>query len=97
MPGSGGGSIESRRALLRPLPSVPGVSTIVAATLMAELLEIGTTDRRKIAALVGLAPITQDSGQRNGRRVMIGRRAAVRTVLYLAALHVSRHSAMFRA
>lgn len=46
----------------RRLQSVPGVGTIVAATLMAELPEIGTTDRRKIAALAGLAPIARDSG-----------------------------------
>lgn len=81
----------------RRLQSVPGVGTIVAATIMAELPEIGTTDRRKIAALAGLAPIARDSGQRNGRRVIGGGRATVRTVLYLAALHASRHSTMFRA
>lgn len=81
----------------RRLQSVPGVGTIIAATLMAELPEIGTTDRRKIAALAGLAPITRDSGQRNERRVIGGGRATVRTALYLAALHASRHSAMFRA
>jgi len=81
----------------RRLQSVPGVGTIVAATLMAELPEIGTTDSRKIAALAGLAPIARDSGQRNERRVIGGGRATVRTALYLAALHASRHSAMFRA
>ncbi|WP_142663965.1 transposase [Paracoccus laeviglucosivorans] len=53
----------------RQLQSVSGVGTIVAATLMAELPEIGTTDRRKIAALAGLAPIAWDSGQRCGKRV----------------------------
>ncbi|WP_157764621.1 transposase [Rhodobacter sp. CZR27] len=81
----------------RPLQSVPGVGTIVAATLLAELPEIGTTDRRRIAALAGLAPIARDSGQRNGKRVIGGGRATVRTALYLAALHASRHSATFKA
>ncbi|SMO98572.1 IS110 family transposase [Paracoccus laeviglucosivorans] len=81
----------------RQLQSVPGVGTIVAATLMAELPEIGTTDRRKIAALAGLAPIARDSGQRCGKRVIGGGRPSVRTVLYLAALHASRHTAMFRS
>ncbi len=81
----------------RLLQSVPGVGTIVSATLMAELPEIGTTDRRKIAALAGLAPIARDSGLRQGRRVIGGGRASVRTALYLAALHASRHSAMFKA
>lgn len=60
--------------------SVPGVGTIVAARLMAEVPEIGTTDLRKIAALAGLAPIARNSGQRSARR------ATVRTVLSLAAL-----------
>lgn len=81
----------------RRLQSVPGVGTIVAATLLAELPEIGTTDRRKIAALAGLAPIARESGQRNGKRVIGSGRPAVRTALYLAALHASRHSATFRA
>ncbi len=80
----------------RRLQSVPGVGMIVAATLLAELPEIGTTDRRRIAALAGLAPIARDSGQRNGKRVIGGGRATVRTALYLAALHASRHSATFR-
>lgn len=70
---------------------------IVSATLIAELPEIGTIDRRKIAALAGLAPIARDSGQRQAKRVIGGGRATVRTVLYLAALHASRHSATFRA
>ncbi len=81
----------------RRLRSVPGVGVIVAATLMAELPEIGTTDRRKIAALAGLAPIARDSGQRSAKRMIGGGRANVRTVLYLAALHASRHSETFRA
>ncbi|WIJ24049.1 IS110 family transposase [Devosia sp. RR2S18] len=81
----------------RMLQSVPGVGMIVSATLMAELPEIGTTDRRKIAALAGLAPIARDSGQRQGKRVIGGGRATVRTVLYLAALHASRHSTTFKA
>lgn len=81
----------------RMLQSVPGVGMIVSATLMAELPEIGTTDRRKIAALAGLAPIARDSGQRQGKRVIGGGRPTVRTVLYLAALHASRHSETFKA
>jgi transposase len=81
----------------RMLQSVPGVGMIVSATLMAELPEIGTIDRRKIAALAGLAPIARDSGQRQAKRVIGGGRATVRTVLYLAALHASRHSATFKA
>lgn len=81
----------------RVLQSVPGVGMVVTATLIAELPESGTTDRRKIAALVGLAPIAPDSGPRMGRRVIGGGRATVRTALYLAALHASRLSTTFKA
>lgn len=70
---------------------------IIAATLMAELPEIGTTDHQKIATLACLAPIARDSGQRNGKRVIGGGRATIRTVLSLAALHASHHSATFKA
>ena len=56
---------------------------------------LGTIDWRKIAALAGLAPIARDSGQRAGRRIIGGGRPNVRTMLYLAALHASRHSLAF--
>jgi transposase len=77
------------------LQSVPGIGPIVAATLIAELPELGTLDRRRIAALAGLAPVARDSGQRSGKRSIAGGRPNVRTMLYLAALHASRHSVTF--
>ncbi|MGP3699808.1 transposase [Rhodobacter sp. NSM] len=61
------------------MQSVPGVSTIVAATLLAESPEIGTKGLRRIAALAGLTPTARDSGQRNGKRVIGGGWATVRT------------------
>ncbi|TNC43183.1 transposase [Rubellimicrobium rubrum] len=79
----------------RRLRTVPGVGQIVSATLLAELPELGTLDRRRIAALAGLAPITRDSGQRASRRTIGGGRPTVRTMLYVAALHASRHSLAF--
>ena len=72
------------------LKSVPGVGDVVARSLIAELPELGTLSRRKSAALVGLAPFSDDSGQHRGRRVIRGGRSAVRTVLYMAALTASR-------
>ena len=76
------------------MQSVPGVGPIVAATLIAELPELGGLCRRRIAALVGLAPIAQDSG---GRRCIRGGRANVRSMLYIAALHASPQAEAFRA
>ncbi len=83
-------------ALDRRLRTVPGVGPVVAATLISELPELGRLDRRRIAALAGLAPIARDSGKRAGRRTIGGGRPVVRTMLYIAALHASRHSAVFR-
>jgi transposase len=81
----------------RRLQTVPGVGPIVAATLIAELPELGRLDRRKIAALAGLAPIARDSGKRAGRRIIGGGRPIVRTMLFIAALHGSRHDAGLKA
>ena len=74
----------------RRLRTTPGVGPIVAATLIAELPELGRLDRRRIAALAGLAPIARDSGKRAGHRAIGGGRPVVRTMLYIAALHASR-------
>lgn len=63
---------------------------IVAATLIAELPELGQLDRRGIAALVGLAPVARDSGRRSGPRSIGGGRPVVRSILHLAALQASR-------
>jgi transposase len=72
------------------LASVPGVGKATLRTLIADLPELGRLDRRKIAALVGVAPINRDSGLMRGRRTIAGGRAPVRTALYMAALVASR-------
>jgi transposase len=72
------------------LASVPGVGKATLRTLIAELPELGRLDRRKIAALVGVAPINRDSGVWRGRRTNAGGRTTVRTALYMAALVASR-------
>jgi transposase len=64
---------------------------------MADLPELGTLCRRRIAALAGLAPVAHDSGKLRGKRMIRGGRAIVRSALYVAALHASRHSDTFRA
>lgn len=68
------------------LDSVPGVGRVTIATLLSQLDELGKLDRKKIAALVGVAPMSMDSGTMRGERSCWGGRAEVRAVLYMAAL-----------
>jgi transposase len=68
------------------LKSVPGVGRVTTTTMLALLPELGSLTRRQIAALVGVAPFNRDSGTLRGRRTVWGGRAAVRSVLYMAAL-----------
>jgi transposase len=72
------------------LQSVPGVGRVVARTLLAEMPELGTLDRREIAALAGLAPWTRQSGTWKGKSFIGGGRPAVRTALFMAALSAAR-------
>jgi transposase len=72
------------------LTSVPGVGGVTSHTLIADLPELGQLDRRRIAALVGVAPVNRDSGQMRGRRTLAGGRACVRNALYMATLSATR-------
>jgi len=72
------------------LRSVPGVGPVLSSTLLAELNELGKTDRRQIGALVGVAPFNHDSGRMKGQRAIRGGRASVRSVLYMATVAAMR-------
>jgi transposase len=76
--------------------SVPGVGPVIARTLIAELPELGSLNRRKIAALVGLAPWTRQSGQWRGKSFIGGGRKSVRSALFLAAMTASRHNPILK-
>lgn len=78
---------QAKEALLI---SVPGVGKITAHTLLAELTELGTVNRKQVAALVGVAPFNRDSGTLRGKRGIWGGRAGVRSVLYMATLSATR-------
>ena len=78
------------------LASVPGVGPVIARTLIAELPELGSLDRRKIAALVGLAPWTRQSGQWRGKSFIGGGRKSVRTALFMAAMVAARHNPVLK-
>lgn len=81
---------KARAELLR---SVPSVGATVAATLMAELPELGTISRKQAAAMVGVAPMNWDSGTLKGRRAVWGGRPGLRATLYMAAVVGLRHNA----
>lgn len=77
------------------LTSVPGIGPTIARTLIAELPELGSLDRHKIASLAGLAPFNRDSGRFRGRRCIAGGRQPVRAALYMSILvAIRRHLPM---
>jgi len=78
------------------LQSVPGVGPVLSRTLLADLPELGQLSRRQIAKLVGVAPLSRDSGTLRGRRFVQGGRATVRAVLYMAALVATKRNAVIR-
>jgi transposase len=78
------------------LQSVPGVGPVTASTLLAMLPELGKLNRQQIAALVGVAPVNKDSGRKQGKRRVYGGRAAVRSVLYMAALSARKFNPVIR-
>jgi transposase len=79
------------------MTSVPGVGPTLARTLLADVPELGTLDRKQIAALIGVAPLNWDSGTYRGRRTTWGGRSKVRAVLYMAALVASRHNPILKS
>lgn len=79
------------------LQSAPGVGRVLSFTLLADLPELGRLSRREIAKLVGIAPLSRDSGTLRGRRFVQGGRATVRAVLYMATLAATKHNSVIRA
>lgn len=78
------------------LATVPGVGSIVARTLIAEMPELGSLDRRSVASLAGLAPWTRQSGQWRGKSFIGGGRGPARSILFVAAMAASRHNPALR-
>ena len=86
--------LKQRSDLLR---TAPGVGLIAVATFLARLPELGHVNRRRIAALVGVAPYNDDSGGRGKPRRIAGGRADVRTVLYMITICAIRCNPVIRA
>ena len=78
------------------LRSVPGVGSIVTATLIARLPELGTLNRKEVADLVGVAPFNRDTDTLRGKRTLWGGREPLRTALYMATLVATRHNSILR-
>lgn len=78
------------------LCSAKSIGLITAATLLADLPELGKLDRKEIAALVGVAPMNQDSGKKRGYRKTKGGRPGVRSVLYMSTLSAIRYNPVIK-
>ena len=76
---------------------INGHRPLAGPVLLAELPELGKLDRRRVAALVGVAPLNRDSGQMRGQRSIWGGRADVRRTLYMATLTAVRYNAPLKA
>lgn len=86
-------ALQAKNLILR---SMKGVGPVLAHTLLALLPELGQLTRKQIAALVGVAPLQDQSGKREGVRYIQGGRAAVRAPLYMAALTASAHNPILK-
>jgi transposase len=85
------------RAKEQLLRTAPGVGPVLSATLVAGLPELGALNRKRIAALVGVAPFNRDSGKYRGRRCIWGGRGSIRAVLYMGTLAATRFNPVIRA
>jgi transposase len=86
-------TLNEKAELLR---TTPGIGVVASATLLARLPELGTLDRKKIAALVGVAPFNRDSEKFKGKRVIWGGRSDVRWALYLSTVVAIRRNPALR-
>ena len=86
-------NFKAKNEILR---SVPGIGKVTSALMIASLPELGHSDRKQIAALVGVAPMNFDSGFFRGKRRIKGGRSDIRTVLYMATLSATRRNPVIR-
>lgn len=92
--------IEANEATARNreiLCSIPGIGAVTAAAMLTLLPEIGTLQRKQVASLTGLAPITRQSGQWQGKSFIGGGRKSLRDALYMPALVAMRHNPDLKA
>jgi transposase len=87
---------ETLKTQAARLDAIPGVGVVTAATVLAELPELGKISHQAAAALAGVAPYNRDSGEQNGGRHIAGGRKEVRCALYMATLSAVRHDAILK-
>ncbi|WP_234497977.1 IS110 family transposase [Vibrio maritimus] len=85
---------QSKNTLLQ---SAPGIGNIAAASIISNVPELSYITNKQAASLIGVAPITRESGRYKGRRVVQGGRAQVRTVLYMAMMSAMQCNPVFKA
>ena len=90
-------SDDELKRLFTIVSSIPGVGTTTAITMLAEMPELGTMDKRQTAALAGLAPMTRESGNWKGKSFIQGGRGKLRHALYMPALVAIRHNPTLKA
>lgn len=88
---------ETLQAKAQRLDAIPGVGAVTAATVLAELPELGNISDEAAAALAGVAPYNRDSGNQQGQRHIAGGRATVRCAIYMAALSAVRYDKILKA
>jgi len=88
---------EILQAKATRLDAIPGVGAITAGTVLAELPELGQISDEAVAALAGVAPYNQDSGNMTGTRHIAGGRRSVRCALYMATLSTLRYDKILKA
>jgi transposase len=89
-------SLPMWNAKVELLQALDGVGRVTALTLLCTVPELGTLSRRQVAKLVGVAPLSSDSGKHRGSRHVWGGRAAARAALYMATLVATRHNPVIR-
>jgi transposase len=80
----------------RLLKTIKGIGVKSAISLLASVPELGRIDNKAAAALIGVAPFVRQSGTMNAPARIHGGRAAVRSILYMAAVTASRHNPVLR-
>jgi transposase len=85
------------RDLDQAFRTIKGVADRTVARIMAEMPEIGTLSNKTISKLAGVAPLANDSGKHQGKRVVRGGRSGVREILYIVGCVVARHEPDFIA
>jgi transposase len=88
---------ETLKGQAARLDAIPGVGAVTAATVLAELPELGKLSHAAASALVGVAPYNRDSGDHNGSRHIAGGRKAVRCALYMATLSAVQYDPILKA